>query len=157
LERYTFWLGEGHPVYPILGITAPERRNPFCWYLRIGDLPGFLKLLTPVFEERIFSSPYSNYSGEFKIVSDQDFIVFTLNAGKINQIEAYEQSISLANVEASFPNSAFIRLLFGQRSLFELDMMNIGLNYRDRFSSEMLNALFRKQISNVWPLSRFEY
>ncbi len=64
---FGFWLGSDHPVYHAMADRLPRDRKPYAWYLRVPDLPGFIRLIAPVLEERLAQSIMAGHSGEMKI------------------------------------------------------------------------------------------
>ncbi|HVC34116.1 MAG TPA: GNAT family N-acetyltransferase, partial [Chloroflexota bacterium] len=63
----SFQLGMEHPVYQALGSRLPRSLPPYAWYVRVADLPGFLRLVTPALERRLAESIAVGHSGELKI------------------------------------------------------------------------------------------
>ncbi len=54
---FGFWFGEEHPVYQVIPDSLPRVRKPYAWYLRVADVPGFLRLVAPELEKRLSGSP----------------------------------------------------------------------------------------------------
>jgi hypothetical protein len=44
-------LGVAHPIYDFLEGDAPQEGRP--WYIRVADIPGFLRHIAPVLEQRL--------------------------------------------------------------------------------------------------------
>ncbi len=63
-EGFTFYLGTEHPVYRAIPDRLPHTIPPYAWYLRVPDLPGFLRHLAPVLEGRLATSVATGHSGE---------------------------------------------------------------------------------------------
>jgi hypothetical protein len=49
-SAFGFQLGTEHPAYEVMEDALPKIRNPYAWYLRVPDLPGFLQRVAPVLE-----------------------------------------------------------------------------------------------------------
>ena len=56
MERFAFWLGAEHPVYQVFDNRLPHTVGPYAWYVRVPDLPGFLRHVAPVLERRLENS-----------------------------------------------------------------------------------------------------
>ena len=56
---YSFWFGSEHPSYEIFRDRLPRLRDPYAWYIRVPDLPAFLRLISPALERHISESPSS--------------------------------------------------------------------------------------------------
>src|SRR3989442_4387525 len=54
LQEISFNLGVTHPVYDVLGSALPTRLvPPYAWYVRVPDVPRFLRHIAPVLERRL--------------------------------------------------------------------------------------------------------
>ncbi len=63
-QSFGFMLGEWHPVYEALGPRLPSNREPYAWYMRVPDLPAFIRHIAPALEERLAGSIAAGFSGE---------------------------------------------------------------------------------------------
>ncbi len=150
LERLIFLMGREHPCYPIVSQEwLPQFRKPYSWYMRVPDLPGFLKLIAPVLEERLARSVMVGYSGELWLNFYRSGLHLVFEKGRLTDTQPWEP----ANTESSteFPPLTFLQLLFGRRSLAELmeAFPDCGGRLEPRL---LLDALFPKQASSVWPV-----
>ncbi len=66
-EFFSFSLTADHPAYQVMKGRLPRRREPYAWYIRVADIPGFLKHIAPALEERLAGSIYAGHSAEIKI------------------------------------------------------------------------------------------
>src|SRR5258708_36316873 len=58
LHEISFNLGVTHPVYGVLGSALTTRRvPPYAWYVRVPDVPRFLRHIAPVLERRCLELP----------------------------------------------------------------------------------------------------
>jgi hypothetical protein len=150
---FGFWLGEEHPAYDVLHDRLPQVRPPYAWYLRVPDLPGFLRLLTALLEDRLASSPYTGHTGELKVTFYTGGLKFVFEAGRIKVIEPWQPTPVGHAGDAALPGLTFLQMVFGYRSFAELDEI-----YPDAWADNddaygLLNVLFPRQPSNVWPVS----
>jgi hypothetical protein len=151
--RFGFWLGEDHPVYHVMPDSLPFTRKPYAWYLRLSDIPAFLRLITPVLEKRLANSPLAGYSGEVRLTFYRDGVRLQLEGGKLIVIEAWKPTPVSHSGEAAFPPHTFLQLLFGYRSIDK-----IKSSFADCWTSKdeihaLLDALFPWHPSDVWPVS----
>jgi hypothetical protein len=153
LGAFGFWLGEEHPVYHVIPDILPRNRTPYAWYLRVADVPGFLRLVSPELEKRLSRSPMQGYSGEVKITFYKDGVRIVLDKGRLVTIESWNPTPMGHSGDAGFPPHTFLQLLFGYRSLDMLKASFVDC-WTDRDEIHvLLNALFPRQPSNVWPVS----
>lgn len=152
-EAFGFWLGSDHPVYKVLQDRLPRERKPYAWYIRVADLPSFILHITPALEDRLARSPVAGHSGELKITFYTNGLRLVFEKGRLAQVEAWRPMPQGHSGVAAFPNLTFLQLLFGYRSLEELKYAFADCWTSNDEASALLNALFPKQLSNVWPVS----
>lgn len=150
---FGFWLGQQHPIYQVLEDRLPRVRKPYAWYLRVPDLPGFLHQITPVLERRLSESTMAGHTGELRITFYSNGLKFTFEEGKLKQIGSWSPEPTGNSGNAGFPGLSFLQLLFGYRSLDELDYAFPDCWWEDDEACALLNALFPKRPSNIWPVS----
>ena len=150
---FGFWLGEDHPVYHLIPDKLPRVRKPYAWYLRLVAVPDFLRLITPVLEKRLSGSPISGYSGEMKITFYRDGVHLVFDKGRVVNIEAWKPTPVGHSGDAGFPPHTFLQLLFGYRSLDMLKTSFVDCWTNKEEVHVLLDALFPRQPSNVWPVS----
>ncbi len=51
-----FNLGEQHPVYETIPDRLPKIGLPYAWFIRVPDLPAFLRRIAPALERRLAAS-----------------------------------------------------------------------------------------------------
>jgi hypothetical protein len=151
-QAFGFWLGTDHPVYHIIPERLPRHRPPYAYYVRVADLPDFIHTIAPVLEKRVADSLIAGYSGELKITFYRSGARLVFEKGKLAVIEAYKPTPVGHSGNAAFPELTFLQLLFGYRSLEELRYAFPDCWANDE-TVAVLNTLFPKQASLVWPIS----
>ncbi len=147
-----FWMGEDHPVYHAVRDRLPRVRKPYAWYLRVPDLPGFIRLISPALERRLEASILSGYSGELTLTFYKDGLRMVFEQGKLSLVEAWKPTPGKGSGDAAFPNLTFLQLLFGFRSVEELDYAFPDCYVGDS-AWGLLEVLFPRKHSDVWPVS----
>lgn len=152
LTAIRFSLGLEHPAYEALDARLGPLQPPYGWYIRVPDLPAFIRHIAPVLEQRLANSVMSGFSGELKVTFYRGGLRLVFEQGKL--VEATDWQAPGSNERwdgAGFPPLVFLQLLFGHRSLKELRYA-----FPDCWASEeptlLLNALFPKRTSWVVPL-----
>ncbi len=145
-------LGRSNSFYDLLGeALAPRVEPPYAWYVRIADVPAFLRHIAPVLEERLANSVLAGYTGELKIDCYRGGLYLRFAQGKLDQVEPWRPPIYGDEATAGSPALTLLQLLLGYRSLDELRAI-----YPDVWASDkarlLLEALFPKQHSMVEPL-----
>lgn len=150
---FGFWLGEDHPLYHVIPDRLPRVRKPYAWYLRVADVPDFLRLILPILEKRLAESPLAGYTGEVKITFYQDGVRMAFDKGRLMVVEAWKPTPVGHAGNAAFSPHTFLQLLFGYRSVEMLKASFVDC-WTDRDEIHvLLNALFPRQPSDVWPIS----
>jgi hypothetical protein len=153
LGAFGFWLGAEHPVYQVLADKLPRLRRPYAWYLRVADLPDFLRHIQPILEQRLAASPLSGHSGELRVTFYNSGLKLAFEKGRLAAVEAWRPEPVGHAGEAAFPGLTFLQLLFGYRGLDELKYAFPDCWTKNDDAAALLTILFPKQPSNVWPLS----
>jgi len=158
-----FWLlGSAHPFAGVVQFSSSRR--PYAYYLRAPDLPDLLRRLTLVLERRLADSPLVGYTGELRLSFFRDGVRLTLDGGRVKSVQAWPPPRTVAGLDfslpsaderrpsAMFPGLTFLQLLFGYRSLAELEAAFPDCVVRGPEPRALLEALFPKQPSKVWPI-----
>lgn len=152
LQAFGFYLGSDHPVYNVIPERLPRHRPPYAFYVRVADLPDFIRTISPVLELRLADSLIAGYSGELEITFYRSGLHLVFEKGKVTVAEPYQPTPYGHKGNAGFPDLTFLKLLFGYRSLDELRYAFPDCWARDEIGV-VLNTLFPKQASLVWPIS----
>jgi len=120
-ERIAFTMGVKHPAYAVLGKTlAIEPELPYAWYVRVPDLPRFLRHIAPVLERRLANSPLAGYSGALALNFYRDGLQLVFEKGRLISVAPWQAPLWGEEGNAGFPPLVFLQLLFGRRGLEEL-------------------------------------
>lgn len=152
-EGYYFHLCSEHPVYHAVPHCLPQHTNPYAWFIRLPDLIAFMQHISPALEERLARSYAAGHTISLKLNFYTSGIVMVLEKGRIKAVEAWGQP-DYETASAQFPELTFLQLLFGYRSLDELDR-----SFADCYPSlenpeggQVLRALFPKKPSTIYPV-----
>src|SRR6267142_324218 len=158
-----FWLlGSAHPFAGVVQFAGARR--PYAYYLRTPDLPTLLRRLTPVLELRLAESALVGHTGELGLSFYRNGVRLVLDGGRIKSVEAWPPPRTVAGLDfslpsadprrpsAMFPDLTFLQLLFGHRSLDELEAAFPDCVTRGQEVRALLQVLFPKAPSKVWPI-----
>ena len=151
-REFTLALGTEHPVYQVFPGRLPNVRHPYAWYLRVPDVPGFLRHVSPVLEERLRSSVMARHTGEAKLSFYRTGTRLMFRRGKLRKVESWQPSPGDRS-QAGFPGLTFLQVLFGYRTLDDLGNAFPDCWARGDGTRALLNALFPKQASDIWPVA----
>jgi hypothetical protein len=164
--RYAYlslWLlGTEHPLHRVSRL--PERETGYAWYARVPDVAAFLKAVTPALERRLAASPCAGHTWTLTLGFYTDGVRLVLERGTVTRVEAWRPDITVRGLEfgrpssdprrplVMFPDRTFLQLLFGFRGLAELEAAFVDCVVRTNEARVLLDALFPKRPSDVWPV-----
>jgi len=145
-------LGGEHPAYDIVADWMPKVNTPYAWYIRVADVPAFLRLIAPVLEQRLAVSLFAGYTGELRMDFYRGGVKVTFEAGRVSTVEPWQAQVGGERGKVQFPDLTFLQVLFGYRSLEELQhaYADCGGNLEGRL---LTRELFPKASSAVWPIA----
>lgn len=144
-------LGPEHPLRRALANRLAFARPPYAWYIRVADIPAFLRQITPVLERRLATSIATNYTGELALGFYRDGVRLTFTAGKITNISPWPAP-DRQDAGVNFPPLTFLHLLFGYRSLADLEAAYADCDVRNHDARLLLDALFPTRPSHIWAV-----
>jgi len=150
-HSFAFQLGSQHPVYEAARSWLPHECAPYAWYVRVPDLPRFLRHISPVLEKRLAESVAVGHTGELKLSFYRDGLRLVFDEGRLSSVERWMPTPA-DRPSAAFPDLTFLRLLFGYHTLEELTSAFPDCRADNDEARALLNALFPKEPSNVWPM-----
>ncbi len=148
----TFTLSTSHPAYTALKEQLGRQKPPSAWYVRIPNLPAFLRYIAPALEKRLQTSVFDGYSGTLCLNFYRSQLTLILERGKLTEVETYSPE-TLDDADAAFPNQTFLQLLLGYRSLSDIQYADPDCTVSNQRTSVLLNALFPQCPSSVAALS----
>lgn len=148
IDRVVFRLGVQHKIYEALGAQLEPQIPPYAWYIRVADLPAFLRHITPLLEKRLGNSVLAGHTGEIKLNFYENNLLLKFDHGKLVAMDTYEPK-EMSEGDALFPELTFLQLLFGYRSIQELNDSRADCYTSKVEAKILLNILFPKRWSNV--------
>ena len=155
-ERFHLELGQDHPAFRASPERFPDPLRQYVQYVRVPDLAAFLRRVAPVLERRLAASVAVGYSGRLRLSFYRDGLLLTFGEGRLVAVDPCPHHTPPADagaIGAAFPGLTFLQLLFGSRSLEELEHAYGDVRTRSEEARVLLGVLFAKQPSAIWPLS----
>jgi hypothetical protein len=149
---FCFALGAEHPAYEAIKDRLPDVRDPYAWYIRVPDLPGFLNHIKPVLEKRLVESVATEVSREIKISFYRGGLRFVIEHGHITGIESWKPTPKEEG-DIAFPYLTFLQILFGYRSYAELHYAFPDCWCDNEEVRVLINSLFPKKHSQIYPIA----
>ncbi|MEZ4711585.1 MAG: GNAT family N-acetyltransferase [Caldilineaceae bacterium] len=142
LNKFDFNLGRTHPLYDAMGQElAPHVDEPYAWYIRVPDVPAFIRRIQPVLEQRLADSNMAGFRGELKLDFYRGRLRMAFEAGKITAVEAWKPPTYGDNADGGSPPLLFLHVLLSYRSVDEVDKLfpDFWVNNKAR---QLLRILF---------------
>jgi hypothetical protein len=127
-------------------------RDPYAWYVRVPDLPGFLNHIKPALEKRLVESIAPGHSREIKVSFYRGGLRFVIEHGHITTIESWKPKPK-DDGDIAFPNLTFLQILFGYRSFEELHYAFPDCRCDSEEVRILIGILFPKKLSNIFPVA----
>ena len=153
-----FELGTEHPAYPVMNDRSPRFKRVRGWYVRVPDVAGFLRHVTPVLERRVAGSALAGYDGKLTIGFVDYGVDLSFDSGRLTRIERLARPrkggywLNSGSCDALFPGLVFLQLLFGFRAAEELEYAVPDCDIGSPETRGLLTALFPKQPSHIWGI-----
>lgn len=154
LASLTFALGDHHPLYeaiPEPPLYSLDHHGNYSYYVRVPDLPAFLRHVTPVLESRLAASVAAGHTGKLEISFYAGGLRLELERGRLSRVEDWTPTAE-KNGDAAFPDLTFLQLLFGYRSIDELDRSFADCSAGEGDARVLLEALFPRRPSDLKPV-----
>ncbi|MEZ4673856.1 MAG: GNAT family N-acetyltransferase [Caldilineaceae bacterium] len=152
LSEISFELGRHHPLYELMGTAiAPRVDNPYAWYIRVPDVPAFMRHIAPILEERLAQSVLANHNGELCIDFYRGGLRLAFTEGRLETVEPWRAPTYGDNAQMGCPPLIFLQLLLGYRSLAELCAFFPDV-WTGNEARLLLDTLFPKQPSILMPM-----
>ncbi len=107
--------------------------------IRVPDLTGFLNKIRPVLEQRLKRTMFENLTKEIFLNTYRSCHRLNFVKGSLDTIEDIGPQPPNTYIQLRLPPDSFIRLMFGDYSLSELEKQNleiiIGRGYRELFET----------------------
>jgi hypothetical protein len=148
-----FWLGEKHPAYEAVQDRLPRARRAYAWYMRVPDLAGFLRHIRPVLDAHLAESVMAGYTGELKLTFYRSGLRFVFEKGRVQEVENWQPEPVGHSGDAAFPGLTFLQVLFGYRSVEELEYAFADCWHETDDARNLLNSMFPRHPSDLWPIA----
>ncbi len=152
LVSLSFNFGESHPAYLAMGNVFGRIVPPYAFYVRVPDLAGFLMHIRSVLEKRLVGSVMENHSGALRLNFYTSQLSLNFEYGRLKEVVPFKAT-SYTEGDALFPDTTFLSLLFGHRTLEELRYIYPDCYPSNNGAAVLLEILFPRKPSCVSVLN----
>jgi hypothetical protein len=143
-----FWHGSQHPVYEVWKELLPRVRQTYAWYVRVPELPAFIRHIASALEERIAQSYIPGYTGALRLNFYRDGLRLAFEKGSLKEVNSYKPEAGDMG-EIGLPDRTFLQLLFGYRTLDEIRAAYADCYWDTQEAYVVVSALFPQKPSQV--------
>lgn len=142
-----------HPLYDVAHDFLSEHVPSVhpAWYVRVPDVPAFLRVISPILEYRLAESPACGHTGELKISFYRDGLRMAFDHGRITAIESWKPTVEDRG-NCGFVGLTFLQTLFGYHTLAELHHLHPDCDAWEHEARVLIDTLFPKRASGLWPV-----
>ena len=145
-------LGPEHPAYAFHGRPLATWRRPYAWSVRLADERAFLRRIAPSLEVRLAHSPLAQHTGELVLGDFRTGVRFTFEKGRLAEVDHVPVTTD-APGDVSLPGLLRWQLVFGHRTLAELEAVLPDVLVHRPGARPLVDALFPRRSSNPWALN----
>jgi hypothetical protein len=145
-------LGSEHPSYRFLPAAQPQVIPSYAWYLRIADLPAFVRHVAPAIEANLADSPAAGHTGRLRLGFYRASLHLSLESGRLTAVETAPFT-DRRDYDLLLPDLTFLQMLFGYRSFAALHAAFPDATTRHPEAAALLDCLFPKRLSSVWSMA----
>ncbi|MAE67981.1 MAG: GNAT family N-acetyltransferase [Phycisphaeraceae bacterium] len=155
-SRLVLELGSTHPAYEAVCDALPVTIPCYACYIRVPDVPQFMRHIASAMAQRLASSTWAGHTGVCHINFVSEGVRLTFVEGRI-KVDAWmppqlDNRYRPRIRDALFPGLTFLQLLFGYRSVEDLEHAYADCLVASDPAREMLNVLFPPRPSFLWAV-----
>ena len=147
-DAILFDLGARHPLFDAIATALPREIRPYAWYVRIPDLPRFLNAVAAALERRLAASQEAGWAGDLYLSFYRDGVRLHVERGRIT-VDGWRPGHA-EDGDALFPDLTFLKVLFGYRSLDDLQYAYPDCIVDSPAAQALLPILFPQRHSHIW-------
>ena len=145
---FALWLGAEHPAYEAFAGRLPASREPYAWYIRVPDVPGFIHHIAPALEKRLAGSIAVGHTGKLRINRYSNMLVLNFERGKLTGVDEGSRYPTDYG-DLGLPELTILQLIFGRSSFEEVHAAFPDAYYDNEEARILIDVLFPKRHSNV--------
>lgn len=144
-------LGSAHPLYDALPGRLWEHEAPSAAYLRVADIAALLRQFAPALEARLPGTVGAGYSGDLRLSWYHGGVQLCFTNGRITDVSDWMPD-ERSSGDAAFPADTLLPLIFGFRSVAELQSAYPDCALHSHVARALLPILFPPEPSRIWSV-----
>jgi hypothetical protein len=122
--------------------------SSYGFYVRVPDVVRLLEQITPVLETRLAASPAAGHTGALSIDLYRERLALSMVDGCITAVD--RQPSSPDDADIALPIEALLALVFGSRSLAEVDRDVADCQIQSDAGALLADVLFPRLALGAW-------
>jgi ribosomal protein S18 acetylase RimI-like enzyme len=144
-------LGSSHPLYDALPSRLWEYEAPSAAYLRVAHIAALLRQLAPALEARLSGTVGAGYSGDLWLSWYHGGVRLHFTDGRIADVSDWMPDEQTPG-DAAFPADTLVPVIFGFRSVAEIQSAYPDCALRSDVARALLPILFPLEPSRIWSI-----
>ena len=143
-------------MYQAFPVTLDVTERSHLQYVRVAEVPAFLRRLGSVLEQRLAASVAVGFTGRLRLSFYRDGVLLRFQDGRLAAAAPCPHDApgeAAGPLSAAFPGLSFLQLLCGARSLDELEHAFADCRVHTEEARVLLHALFPKRPSLILAMS----
>jgi hypothetical protein len=150
-EALAFVFGSEHPIYNVVKHRLARIHPPYAFFVRVPDIPAFVRRIAPALERRLERSVARGYSGELLLSFYRSGVRLCFDQGRLTGVDPFTPAQDV-KTGALFPELTFLQLLFGWRAREELEAAFPDCQTRGDDPPVLVDVLFPRMPSHVFGI-----
>ena len=140
-----------HPAMQSAAHWLPTVKDPYAWYIRVPDLPAFIRHIAPALEKRLAESPCAGINRKLEITFYTSKLLLRFEKGRLAEVEQ-TRFYGDEDCQAGFSGLTFLHVLLGYRTVEELEYIYADC-WVKKAERQLFAALFPRRPARIWALS----
>jgi GNAT superfamily N-acetyltransferase len=132
---------------------APPFGANYGLYVRVPELPAFLRAIASVLDRRLEASPATNFSGDLHLDFYIEGLSMSFKDGRLASVAPWRPDNDDDHGDARMPRDAFVHMLLGNRTITELESLIADCSVNTDVGGLLLEVLFPRMPLDRWWLA----
>jgi hypothetical protein len=145
-------LPDGHPAIRSLATRVGSGPpGSYGLYLRVPEPAALLRAVAPVLESRLAASPATGWSGELRVDLYTGGLHLRCREGRLEAVDDWTpKGNDEPSADVSIPADDFLRLVFGSRSIADVERATADCLLKSDAAALLLDVLFPPMPTSSW-------
>lgn len=145
----TLLLGREHPAYEAIPAATTRSASGIAWYVRVPDVACLLSQIRSALSANLRGTAAAGISAHLRLDLGRQAIDMMIQSGEVTGCQSAAMAGGVA-ADAYIPTASFIKLVFGYRTLHELERESPDCRCASERAQVILTSMFPGRPSHAW-------